>query len=196
MTLWKVSVGDIVSGDPVGQLMSGEKADIVYSDPPWGQGNLTYWRTHNGERSTTEWGPFLQMFCTIADGHLKADGHLFVEMGLRWVDDLAAAFAALGRSEAQRWRCLYGNPKLPNALWYSGPGKPADVTGLSGVTMTRTALRSVATPGSLVLDPCCGKGMTARTAMPLGMRFRGNELNPKRAAVTIQWCERFAAKAR
>jgi predicted methyltransferase len=38
-----------------------------------------------------------------------------------------------------------------------------------------------------VFDPCCGKGYTARAAVASGMMFRGIELNPKRAAVTVEW---------
>lgn len=41
-----------------------------------------------------------------------------------------------------------------------------------------------------VFDPCCGKGYTARAAVAAGMKFRGIELNPKRAAVTIGWLSR------
>lgn len=192
--LWRTMVGDIMQGDPVGELLAGEKADIVYSDPPWGQGNVTYWRTQNGERQTTDWAPFLKRFCALASAHLKPDGHLFVEMGLRWVDDLAATMALLGRAERARWRCVYGSPKLPNALWYSGPGEPVDVSGMGGFAMTKKALAAVAFPNALVLDPCCGKGMTARAALRLGMRFYGNELNPARLAVTESWCRKLEAR--
>ena len=39
--LW---VGDITDG-AVEQLMGGERADVIYSDPPWGPGNQQYWHT-------------------------------------------------------------------------------------------------------------------------------------------------------
>lgn len=192
-TSYRVQVGDIQNGSPIDLLMRGEKADIVYSDPPWGQGNLTYWRTHNGERERVSWVDFIGTFCAAVVAHAKPGAHVFVEMGERWVDEMAAIFEALGLPESQRWRCFYSNPKLPNVLWYSGPGTTANPSGMSGVAMTAHVLRSVATVGALVLDPCCGKGMTGRTAMRLGMRFAGNELNPKRLAVTQSWCERYVA---
>jgi len=169
------------------KALAGKLADITYSDPPWGPGNLMYWRTHNGEQSRPDWDTFLELFCDIVANNTKDGGHIFVEMGVRWVDELAAAMAARQRPESARFRCLYGSPKRPNVLWYSGPGTTSDPTGLSGVKMTHTALSGVAVPGLLVFDPCCGKGMTARCATRLGMRFAGVELNPKRAQVTRAW---------
>lgn len=176
------------------QALAGELADITYSDPPWGPGNLMYWRTHNGESKRPDWSEFLRNFCFIVTSNTQPTGHVFVEMGLRWVDELAEVMRQHGRPEVARFRCLYGpNPKLPNVLWYSGPGTTTDPSGLSGVTMTKTALQGVARPDALVFDPCCGKGMTARCALRLGMRFAGVELNPKRAKVTQQWLDGFVA---
>jgi len=169
--------------------LSGELADIVYSDPPWGPGNLMYWRTHNSETGRPSWPAFLAIFCGIVRESVKPDGHVFVEMGLRWVDELATAMLAVGLPERARWRVLYGPAKkpLPNVLWYSGAGASCDPTGMRGEPMTRHVIDSVAAPEALVFDPCCGKGMTARCAVRSGMRFAGVELNPKRAQVTIDW---------
>ena len=173
--------------------LAGELAGIVYSDPPWGPGNLMYWRTHNKEKTRPDWRRFLDTFCGIVARNIEPNAHVFVEMGLRWVDELAETMASLEIHETQRFRVFYGNPKLPNVLWYSGPGTTTDPSGLSGVAMTRCALEGVAQAGSLVFDPCCGKGMTARCALRLGMRFAGVELNPKRAEVTQRWLDNFAA---
>lgn len=173
------------------RALDGEIADITYSDPPWGPGNLMYWRTHNKETAYPSWPDFLELFCGIVSKNTRPDGHIFVEMGLRWVDELAAVMESHGRKEARRSICYYSNPKLPNVLWYSGPGSNTDPEGMSGVKMTHTALAGVAREGALVFDPCCGKGMTARCALRLGMRFAGVELNPRRAQVTQDWLDRF-----
>jgi len=170
--------------------LEGELADIVYSDPPWGPGNLMYWRTHNLETSRPDWSVFLDTFTAVVSASVRPGAHIFVEMGVRWVDELSSAMRSHGIHESARWNCLYGNPKLPNILWYSGPGCTTDPSGLSGVKMTHTALSGVARPGALVLDPCCGKGMTARCAIRLGMRFSGVELNPRRAEVTRRWLDK------
>jgi hypothetical protein len=84
--------------------------------------------------------------------------------------------------------------------WFSPDGEVAstegektgwefDPTGLSDIKMTKRVLESVAKPGALVFDPCCGKGMTAKAAHFHDMRFAGVELNPKRAAVTRKFLE-------
>lgn len=171
------------------EALQGGLADITYSDPPWGPGNLMYWRTHNQETQRPDWGRFLSLFCAIVSGKTRPEGHIFVEMGLRWVDELAAEMARHGRQETRRTTCFYGpsSKRLPNVLWYSGPGTTTDPVGMHGEAMTRRALEGVASPGALVFDPCCGKGMTARCATKLGMRFAGVELNPKRAKVTQDW---------
>lgn len=183
----KVVVGDLTLERTL-ESTGGEKPYIVYSDPPWGEGNLRYWRTHNGQPDVRPiWGDFLTLFCHVVAHSVQKGGHVFVEMGVRWVDQLAEAMANVGLPESQRWTCVYGSQKLPNVLWHSGPEAPCDPSGMGGVSMTKHVLASVAKPNALVLDPCCGKGMTARCAIRLGMRFAGVELNPKRAAVTSAW---------
>lgn len=174
------------------EALRGQKADIIYSDPPWGPGNLMYWRTHSGESVRPDWARFLDTFCGVVAATKTNDAHVFVEMGVRWIDELSRAMERYGIRERTRWRVLYGNPKRPNMLWYSGPGAPCDPTDMSGVAMTHHVLSSVARPGAMVFDPCCGKGMTARCALRLGMRFAGVELNPKRAAVTQTFLDRQA----
>lgn len=173
------------------QALAGEIADITYSDPPWGPGNLMYWRTHNKETTRPDWSTFVDLFCSLVSKNTAKDGHIFIEMGLRWVDEISETMKRYGRSETQRFNCIYTSKKLPNVLWYSGPGTTTDPSGLSGVEMTHTALSGVAKPEALVLDPCCGKGMTARCSLRLGMRFAGVELNPRRAEVTQKWLDRF-----
>ena len=41
----RVRHGNIMDG--IDDLMVGNQADFIYSDPPWGQGNLRYWQTMN-----------------------------------------------------------------------------------------------------------------------------------------------------
>lgn len=178
------------------RALAGSLADIVYSDPPWGEGNLKYWRTHNGQCGhPVNWSQFLRTLRDVVAATMKPGGHLFLEMGCRWVDELAEVMGDAGFAETSRWSVLYG-PKakpLPNVLWYSGPGASCNPTGMRGEPMTRHVLDSVAVPGALVYDPCCGKGMTARCAHRSGMRFVGTELNPKRAAATRDWLARHGS---
>lgn len=202
----RVAVGDVQRG-AVREFMRNERAAIVYSDPPWGEGNLRYWRTHAKDASRPAWSEFVAEWTSSVAAALIPTGALFVEMGLRWADAFSEALASVGRPVTSRWTTLYGPPSklLPVALLYSGPVLRAsfDPSPLRGPTLPRECVREAvhamrldALPSEFrgsVFDPCCGKGYTARAAVAAGMHFRGIELNPTRAAVTMDWLSRHGA---
>lgn len=203
----RVAVGDVTQG-AVAVVMAGEKADVIYSDPPWGEGNLRYWRTHANDPAQPTWEPFVEAWTRAAAEALRPGGGIFVEMGLRWEGGFAEALAGVGLPVRYRWETQYrgGSKLLPVALLYSGPELRGDFNPapLRGPALPRACVEAAArvlglfdrpVPRGLVLDPCCGKGYTARAAVAAGMRFRGNELNPKRAAVTVAWLESHPWKA-
>jgi hypothetical protein len=166
-------------------VLQGKKADIVYSDPPWGPGNLRYWRTMNNEGNEVNWKKFLHLFCQVVKDSTNPTSEIFVEMGTRWIDELAAEMASVGIQETQRFECSYrgGAKRYRNFLWHAGTHiVPTELNG--GVKMTMGILSAVAKDGAIVFDPCCGKGMSAKCAIKNNMKFVGIELNAKRAAMT------------
>lgn len=187
--------GDITDGAVV-RLMGDERADVIYSDPPWGPGNQQYWHTMNvrGSAPRTSWDAFLEAFCAACSAHRKPDAPVFVEMGLRWVHQLDAAMEAVGLPRQRRWRIFYGPKKraLPNMLTLYGlRDVPIDLPDPPhGEPVTRAVLAAIVGPGMIVLDPCTGLGMTARITHALGGSFRGCELNPIRLARTEAWLRR------
>ena len=184
--------GDITTG-VVGNLMGDERADVIYSDPPWGPGNQRYWHTmrERGSEPRTPWLEFLALFCRACATHRKPDAPVFIEMGLRWVDDIDSAMADVGIKKQHRWVPTYG-PKskpLPNALTLYC-GQDVDIampSPMHGEPVTRAVLASVVGPCSVVLDPCTGLGMTARVTHTLGGHFRGTEMNAARLERTAAW---------
>jgi hypothetical protein len=44
-----MAMRDIMSDD-LDDLFQGAKADVLYTDPPWGEGSLKFWRTLNGQK--------------------------------------------------------------------------------------------------------------------------------------------------
>lgn len=180
--------GDITTGS-VDVLMQSELADVVYSDPPWG--NQRYWHTHNKSgQPRTDWLTFLATFCRVCATYRKADAPVFVEMGRQWVGDLDAAMTQAGLLRLRQWEISYGRPARPHALLLYGADKAVDLLETHGEAVTRLVLAATLAPGSVVLDPCCGKGMTSRYTHKLGGAFRGNELNASRLAVTEAWLRR------
>lgn len=187
--------GDITSG-AVSRLMKGEKADVIYSDPPWGPGNLQYWSTMNqrGSVPRENWPKFLRAIAQACAVHRTPESYVFLEMGLRWTDELDAAMKEVGLPLRRRWRIFYGPRKqpLPNSLALYGPMDLDIEVPEYGEPVTRAVLSAVVRPGTVVLDPCTGLGMTARNTHRLGGRFRGTELNPARLERTAAWLRKRA----
>lgn len=189
--------GDLTKG-AVHDLMGHDVADVIYSDPPWGPGNQQYWHTMNvrGSSPHTSWSAFLAAFCQSCAVHRTSKAPVFVEMGLRWVDELDAAMSVAGLIAQRRWLILYGPKKRPlrNTLSLYGAPEPSIVMPdpLHGEPVTQSVLEAVVRPGSVVLDPCTGLGMTARITHRLGGAFRGNELNAARLDRTAAWLRKEA----
>lgn len=187
----KLLRGDLTEG-AVTELMGDELADVIYSDPPWGPGNLKYWHTACGTTPLTDWPGFLRCFCEAIARHRMGDAPVFVEMGVRWVNDLDQAMKAVGllpERNPRRWNITYGAERRPNVLSLYGPvDHDIDLSENGhGPAVTSVVLRAVVKPGMLVLDPCTGKGMTARNTHKLQGHFRGVEMNEARLGETAEW---------
>jgi len=176
----RISIRDIMIDD-LDDLFKGEKAECLYSDPPWGLGNLKYWRTMNEQKGhNVDWINFLKRIKFLYERHVQ--GPLFIETGVRFEDDLAGVF---GKPDA-KYGILYGpgNKKLPNILlcWGAVPGKSPG--GMTGFDVPYTALSSLPMIPKSVFDCCVGLGTTAKVCKKISAVCYANELNPKRAERT------------
>jgi hypothetical protein len=193
----KVRHGDIMDG--IADLMGNEKADIFYSDPPWGEGNLKYWQTMNVKmnpdaiKKQVDLDLFLnKVFETAAT---FAKGVIFIEYGLRWDDLILRKANMFGLKHAYAIETFYGSGKklLPLHLHILHRSKQMtipdeyiqEVQLTHGYETLKTAVAPFIVKGGIVLDPCCGMGYSAQIAIDNGMRFRGNELNKARLLKTI-----------
>jgi hypothetical protein len=171
-------------------LLEGLSVSVVYSDPPWNPGNEKYWRRYAGASVPTSYGKLLDgwIACVVA----CRPEHVFVEQSVNQAHK-AMLVDAIGRCPAwslpliEEWVVEYGSPKRPNALLHFGRNKSTtDPSGMSGVTMTRTALMGIDIPSrTAIADPCMGLGTTSRVAHMLETSCVGTELNEKRLDVTI-----------
>lgn len=199
----RLLAGDVTTPGALDTLMRGERADIIYTDPPWGPGALQMFATmhRRGSAPAVAWPEFLRRFCErIAAARAKGrDTPVFVEMGERWADETAAAMTAADMPVARMLTTTYGSgAKLTKQrVLYSGPVMTVrlDVEGKRGEKLPVECLRAVQmmTPVGadqgprIVLDPCCGLGLTAKATQRRRMCFRGLELNPARLARTAAW---------
>ena len=184
--------GDLTAG-AVASLMGDEKADVSYTDPPWGPGLLTSFATMAKITPRLPWRGFVDELARILVAATKPGGPIFVEMGTRWEKDVLSSFGLLGFPLRRRWEVTYGPNKAPRPSLLLLFGADVDVTLPTpphGEPVTRAALAAVVREGSVVLDPCTGHGMTARVTHSLGGCFRGVELNPERLERTAVWLRR------
>lgn len=181
--------------DPVVDLaLAGETVDVLYSDPPWGDGNLKYWATMNRKMTGTDNAPLdyaslLGRIRELAERYVR--GWVFIETGPRWVTEVVdwmSEFTQLVGVQNTTYQA--GSKLLPCSL-VSGTTTPdappftANVEGLRGAAFATAVVADVGRPGGVVFDPCCGMGYTAAAALAADMRFIGNEVNAKRLAKTI-----------
>lgn len=199
----RVQCGDIRAG--VTELMGADKASIMYSDPPWGGGNIKFWATKLKKDTGQEIIPatfaeLLGTFFGIARDY--CDGFLLVEYGKRWSADLQNYATSHGFTPRGIFTETYSGGVLDMHLFLAPAavaqgldypdGLPAQLEGLSGYTAVISAVRPLAEIvrahglPQVILDPCCGMGFTAQAAVDTGFAFRGNELNPVRLAKTIR----------
>ena len=182
----------------VDQMLVGEKVRILYSDPPWGTGNLKYWATINKKMTGKEFSPLTydKLLDRIKDLSIKyVDGHVFIEVGVKWEDEVTQHMASY-LTNIQSFVTLYrsGSKILPCILMYGSTNQKYkfdtqiyNPTNQTGQEVAKNCIKAVAEEGAIVLDPCCGMGYTARAAIASKMRFRGNEFNSTRLQKTIDF---------
>jgi hypothetical protein len=169
--------------DNLDDLFKGEKADCLYSDPPWGLGNLKYWRTMNSQKGhDVDWLRFLERIKFLYERHVN--GPLFIETGLRFEDDLIKIFGEF----LARYEIVYGSgsKKLPNVLLCWGAIPRKSPAGMTGFDVPITVLSSLPSIPKSVFDCCVGLGITAKVCKKIGAVCYANELNKKRAEKTIK----------
>lgn len=193
----RVQCADVMGG--IDSLMQGKQADFVYSDPPWGQGNLKYWQTinkrHTGrEPNEINYAEFLPHYFNMVSKYVK--DICVIEYGVSWREDVIKVaydegFKSLGvfTSMYQASKLLpldihvfskSGNVKIPTEF----EAKCLEFKGIHVVKYIFSAL--LPDDAELVLDPMCGMGYTAQATIDYGRTFYGNELNKKRLNKTIE----------
>lgn len=194
----RVQCSDVMNG--IDNLMRGEVADFIYSDPPWGQGNLKYWQTinkrHTGrEPNQINYEEWLPLYFGILNRYAKDVA--VIEYGVGWRDDIIHMTQEAGFCHHGVIVSFYrgGKGVLPldiHVLSKSGgvtipDGLEASIADKVGYKVVQAMFDSFCPKDAqLILDPMCGMGYTAQAAIDRGLSFRGNELNEKRLGKTIE----------
>jgi hypothetical protein len=182
----------------VDQMLDGETVNVMYTDPPWGDGNLKYWATMNRKQTGAEFTPisYDHLIACIDRLIKRVDGYVFIETGQRWRQKLITHFEDIGLFNVTAFDLEYNHPNtIVNPCIFGGTAPQYKFT--HNVQWRRNDARAVteiigavARSGDVVLDPCCGMGFTAQACVNLGLSFRGNEFNAARLEKTIARLER------
>jgi hypothetical protein len=200
----KVQHANVMNG--IDKLMEGQLAQIVYSDPPWGQGNLSYWQTMNNkmtgaEKEHVDYNNFLNQIFSIAYKYSK--DIVFIEYGIQWEKDIIELGTKHGLKHIGLAHPIYrsGSRMLPLHLHIFAKsnvqlpnGYLDSIKDTYGLETLKRAIKPFVKEGEIILDPCCGMGYCAQMAIDNNMVFRGNELNEKRLSKTINRLEKDAKK--
>jgi predicted methyltransferase len=191
----KVRHGDVHEQAEISKLTMGVKADIFYSDPPWGAGNIKYWDTMNKKMNgiTESTGNFnVDIFLgVVLDNAMKhTDGWVVIEYGKRWVDKVKAMAKERGLVYCGQVETLYSGTNVMEIIFFrTDSAQPIDLTGiyhLTGYKCVKEIFKLLKpTDGGIGMDLCCGMGYTAQACIDNGLQFVGNELNKKRLDKTI-----------
>lgn len=195
----KLLNGDITKGS-IDHLMANEQFDILYSDPPWGLGNLRFWNTMNAkmnniDRSEVNWENFVSEFCRIINRYSKDTSVILIEMGVRFSDHFKNTVESKTQFRMKQifnTRYRGGGKLLPLHIMYFAYENPLGfnesiITDTYGDDCTDKILQQCAYKNAVILDPCCGFGRTLRMAHKYNMIFRGNEINKKRLDKAIKY---------
>tara|TARA_R100001015_G_C4618000_1_gene174402 strand:- start:657 stop:1277 length:621 start_codon:yes stop_codon:yes gene_type:complete len=192
----RVKHGNLMHG--IEDLMQENKADFIYSDPPWGQGNLRYWQTMNlkmtgQEREDVEYSKFLSYFFDTI--FLYAKDKCVIEYGCQWNDDIVKISEEVGFKHHGSTVCYYksGSDLRPCDLHFLS--KESNIilsdefknvcTKKQDLDLVEYIFNYLEIPKEgICLDPMCGMGFTAQASINRGMTFYGNELNLKRLEKT------------
>lgn len=205
--LHKIRSGD-ASGS-VRELLGAEQARVFFTDPPWGPGMMKYFQTladrDTGRSSPSPVRDYLDLVGDLASqANECTDGPVFIEYGIRWRDEVIRTCESRGLIHLATIQTRYAggvfdmhifSPSRQSSIYIRSLVQSPDYQRIAaetrgvtrGVHLVRPFVqlhRPSHMPPSIIVDPCCGLGATFKIAKKVGMRFYGNELNPKRLART------------
>ena len=192
----RVQHGDIMNG--ISELMKEEKADFIYTDPPWGN-TMKYWHTlnfkQNGKITTpTQYDEFMNKFFSIIKYY--AEDRIIIEFGQRWRGDIITLCKKYNLLHNECTQGFYksGSKFLPFDIHFISKKEKFSLNEsmketcrkYHGLNLVQEIFNFYCPKNTkIVLDPFCGMGYTAKATLDRNMIFRGNEVNKKRLEKTI-----------
>lgn len=171
----------------------------VISDPPWSPSYAKLWRKMAEVSPAVTYSNLMRCWTQIASMCIQRGAEVLIERSTEVKNNVAFFEAVAERptwslSLLEKWSVFYGSPgsggvRTPNDLLHFGSRHlTTDPTGLTGEPMfIRTCAGLGLRTGSVLVDPCIGKGMTSRMAHYFDANCIGSELNQKRVDAALAW---------
>lgn len=200
--------GDSTDSDQVARLMNGEKADMVFTDPPYG---VNYDGINNDDRGGLEdllRGAFGNMMLSTNNGgsfycfHSDKCSDIFSKVYrefchfssmIIWVKESIVLSQTDYQSKHEP--CMYGwfdngthkwySDRKQESVWIAKSKKEEGHTTPKPIEIITKALNNSSKAGMSVLDLFLGSGSTMVAAHQLGRKCYGMELDPKYCQVII-----------
>jgi DNA modification methylase len=213
----RLMCGDSTSIDAVDKLMDGQKADMVFTDPPYG---VDYKGIHNDSRSGLEdllRGVFANYIATSKSGasiycfHSDRCADVFHKVFREFFHFSSMIIWAknsltLSQTDyqSQHEPCLYGWMDNGSHSWYSDRKQTSvwkfDKERVIGhttpkpVALVEKAINNSSKGGDLIIDLFGGSGSTLIASEKIGRHARIMELDPKYCDLIVKRWEDFTGK--
>ena len=223
--IWKlgehrVMCGDSTSSDDVEKLMNGEKADMVFTDPPYGIEYKSNWKNKDREKFDTlkndnsilDFRPVLNMFCSKICPIYIWTSHQVFHIWREMYSDIYKStiiwykkFGGMGDLKAEYGHnyemCLYLTKnriefisERPKAVWEIASDNPSKYKHPTQKPI-ELALKAFSHHKSKnILDLFLGSGSTLIAAEKLKRKCYGMELDEKYCDVIIERWEQFTGQ--
>lgn len=175
---------DILNGLP--EFM--KRADLVFTDGPWNQGNMHSFYTKAGQTFATTYAVFQEaLFSAVAEVRPRI---CFLEIGKEFLGEYLLAMKRLYRYVTV-YNSTYYHKKDHICYIVQGAERRMNLR-LDGID-EEDAISAIAAQCEYetVGDFCMGRGLVALAAGRNHKKFVGTELNPKRLAVTLERLHRL-----
>lgn len=162
---------------------------VTYTDPPWGPGLATGFRTKAGVPRKVDYDRFLEALFSLLT---RTEYDILFEQGIKWQEQTEAAAVRAGISLSQTVPITYNGPN-PALLTHGWARRRAlediefcrdkDDWWTPGLVLSM--LQGLLSVPLTVMDPCLGMGRTAVAAEGLGVACLGIELHPNRLSAAM-----------
>ncbi len=206
--------GDSTDSDAVARLMNGEKADMVFTDPPYG---VDYEGVNNDHLKGDKLRQFIHDALLNVDLNLRGGANYYIwhpdihayefigavrDVGWRqakpstiqWVKD--SLVLSQGDYHSRNEPCLYGwkegsnrqrvEDRTQDTLWeFPKPKKAEGHPTMKPIPLCERAIKNSSKIGWLIIDTFLGSGSTMVASHQLKRKCYGIELDPKYCQVIV-----------